>query len=66
MEDQVTYYIRQLLRISKKIETRKFKTFEECDRLIQEETKLICAVATLLHFELHSRSKRYFEDPFEF
>ena len=66
MDDQVTYYMRQLLKISKRIKTRKFTTFEECDRLIQEETKLICAVATLLHIDLHSRSKRYFEDPYEF
>ena len=54
MEDQVTYYMRQLLRISKKIETRKFKTFDEYDHLIREETKLICTVETLIHFELHS------------
>lgn len=66
MDDQITYYIRQLLKISKQIETRKFKTFEQADELIRKETQLACTVATLLHLDLHSRSKRYFEDPFDF
>tara|TARA_B100000212_G_C26917549_1_gene340560 strand:+ start:209 stop:409 length:201 start_codon:yes stop_codon:yes gene_type:complete len=66
MDDQITYYLRELLKISKKIETRKFNTFEEGDRLVQEETKLVCVLAYLLHIDLHLRSKRYFQDNFEF
>jgi len=66
LDHETTYYVRQLLKISKKIETRKFNSFQEADRLVKQETQLVCTVATLLHLDLYSRSKRYFDDPFDF
>ena len=53
------------LAISKKIENRKFKTFQEADRLIKVESDLIIRVGTLLQMDLFNRSRRYIDDPWD-
>ena len=52
-------------RWAKKIEDRKFKTFQEADRLIKVESDLIIRVGTLLQMDLFNRSRRYIDDPWD-
>ena len=54
------------MRISLKIDKRKFNTFQEADKLIKQQTDLIMIVLNLLHDELYSRGRRYYRNPFDF
>ena len=65
MKAETEHYLRQLLKVSKKIEDRKFKTFQETDRLIKVESDLIIRVGTLLQMDLFNRSRRYIDDPWD-
>ena len=65
MKAETEHYLRQLLKVSKKIESRKFKTFQEADRLIKVESDLIIRVGTLLQMDLFNRSQRYIDDPWD-
>ena len=65
MKAETEHYLRELLKLSKKIENRKFETFQEADRMIKVESDLIIRVGTLLHMDLFSRSRRYYDDPWD-
>jgi len=65
LKAETEHYLRQLLKVSKKIESRKFKTFQEADRLIKVESDLIIRVGTLLQMDLFNRSQRYIDDPWD-
>ncbi len=65
MKAETEHYLRQLLKVSRKIEDRKFKTFQEADRLIKVESDLIIRVGTLLQMDLFNRSRRYIDDPWD-
>ena len=65
MKGSTEYHLRELLRISLKIDKRKFNTFQEADKLIRQQTDLINIVLVLLHDELYTRSQRYYIDPFD-
>ena len=65
LKAETEHYLRQLLKVSRKIEDRKFKTFQEADRLIKVESDLIIRVGTLLQMDLFNRSRRYIDDPWD-
>ena len=66
MRGDTEHYLRELMRISLKIDKRKFNTFQEADKLIKQQTDLIMIVLNLLHDELYSRGRRYYRHPFDF
>ena len=66
MRGDTEFHLRELLRISLLIDKRKFKSFQEADTMIKLQTNLINVVLILLHDELYSRSRRYYDDPFNF
>ena len=66
MRGDTEHYLRELMRISLKIDKRKFNTFQEADKLIKQQTDLIMIVLNLLHDELYSRGRRYYRNPFDF
>ena len=66
MRGDTEHYLRELMRISLKIDKRKFNTFQEADKLIKQQTDLIMIVLNLLHDELYSRGRRYYRNTFDF
>ena len=55
-------FMREILRLSKKINSKKFKTIQSGMRLIREETELLQELAGYVCYELDQRSNRYFFD----
>ena len=66
MRGDTEHYLRELMRISLKIDKRKFNTFQEADKMIKLRTDLIMIVLNYLHDELYSRGPRYWIDPIDF
>tara|TARA_B100001248_G_C27230035_1_gene384384 strand:- start:112 stop:312 length:201 start_codon:yes stop_codon:yes gene_type:complete len=66
MDAQVNHFIRELLKISKKIEKRNFSSFQQGEDLVKQETKLMTTVMVLINFDLANRDRRYFKDDWEF
>ena len=66
MDAQVNHFIRELLKISKKIEKRNFSSFQQGEDLVKQETQLMTTVMVLINFDLANRDRRYFKDDWEF
>ena len=66
MDAKVNHFIRELLKISKKIEKRNFSSFQQGEDLVKQETKLMTTVIVLINFDLANRDHRYFKDEWEF
>ena len=55
-------FMREILRLSKKINSKKFNTIQSGMRLIREETELLQELAGYVCYVLDHRSNRYFFD----
>ena len=65
LKDTTYYHLRELIKLSLKIDKQKYKSFEEADRLIRQQTDLINSSCALLQDELFTRSRRYDIDPWD-
>lgn len=61
MQAEAIHYIRRLIKISSKIKSRKFDSFQQGEALIRDETSLMCTLVVLFQHELGDRHRRYFE-----
>ena len=65
MKDRTYFILRELIKISLKIDKQKYSSFQEADRLIWQQTDLINSSCALLQDELFTRSRRYDIDPWD-
>jgi len=55
-------FMREILRLSKKINSKKFKSIQSGMELIREETELLLELAGYVCYDLDQRADRYFYD----
>ena len=55
-------FMKKILRLSKKINSKKFNTLQSGMELIREETKLLLELAGYVGYDLDQRADRYFFD----
>ena len=55
-------FMREILRLSKKINSKKFNTIQSGMELIREETELLQELEAYVYYDLYQRDDRYFFD----